>query len=107
MAAIARHPDFMKPLPHCPAPRGPNAADLGMNGRGRAMALELKGKRALVTGSSSGIGEAIAKRLAAEGARLVVHGRNAERAESVAAVIRSVGAEAHVAIGDLMRDDQA
>jgi 3-oxoacyl-[acyl-carrier protein] reductase len=40
------------------------------------MTLELQGKRALVTGSSSGLGEAIAKRLAKEGARLVVHGRN-------------------------------
>jgi NAD(P)-dependent dehydrogenase (short-subunit alcohol dehydrogenase family) len=71
------------------------------------MARELEGKRALVTGSSSGLGEAIAKRLAREGARLVVHGRNAERAERVAAEIRAGGGEAHVAIGDLMLDDQA
>ena len=52
------------------------------------MARELEGRRALVTGSSSGLGMAIAKRLALEGARLVVHGRNAERAERVAAEIR-------------------
>ncbi len=71
------------------------------------MAGELAGKRALVTGSSSGLGEAIAKRLASEGARLVIHGRNAERAERVAAEIRAAGGEAHVAIGDLMRDDTA
>jgi len=71
------------------------------------MTLELQGKRALVTGSSSGIGEAIAMRLAREGASVVVHGRNAERAEKVAAAIRATGAEAHVAIGDLSRDDQA
>jgi 3-oxoacyl-[acyl-carrier protein] reductase len=71
------------------------------------MARELEGKRALVTGSSNGLGMAIAKRLAREGARLVVHGRNIERAERVAADIRAEGGEAHVAIGDLMLDDQA
>ena len=71
------------------------------------MARELEGKRALVSGSSSGLGEAIAKRLAREGARLIVHGRNAERAERVAAEIRAAGGEAHVAIGDLMLDDRA
>ena len=71
------------------------------------MTLELQGKRALVTGSSSGLGEAIAKRLAQEGARLVVHGRNVERAERVAAEIRAAGGEAHVAIGNLSRDDEA
>jgi NAD(P)-dependent dehydrogenase (short-subunit alcohol dehydrogenase family) len=71
------------------------------------MMLELEGKRALVTGSSSGLGEAIARRLAGEGARLVVHGRNIERARRVAAEIRATGCEAHVAIGDLSRDDEA
>jgi 3-oxoacyl-[acyl-carrier protein] reductase len=43
--------------------------------------LQLQGKRALVTGSSSGIGEAIAKTLAQEGAIVVIHGRNAERVQ--------------------------
>ncbi len=40
------------------------------------MDLQLNGKRALVTGSSSGIGEGIAKALAREGVVVVVHGRN-------------------------------
>lgn len=68
------------------------------------MDLELNGKTALITGSSSGIGESIARCLAAEGARVVVHGRNAERAEKVAASIREAGGEAKVAIGDLASD---
>jgi 3-oxoacyl-[acyl-carrier protein] reductase len=38
------------------------------------MDLQLGGKRALVTGSSGGIGEAIAKALAAEGTATAVHG---------------------------------
>jgi len=67
------------------------------------MDLQLTGRRALVTGSSSGIGEAIARMLAEEGASVVVHGRNRERAEKVAADINAVG----VAIGDLSTDAQA
>jgi 3-oxoacyl-[acyl-carrier protein] reductase len=39
------------------------------------MELNLQGKRALVTGSSSGIGEAIAKMLAKEGVLVVIHDR--------------------------------
>ncbi len=67
------------------------------------MDLQLKSRRALVTGSSSGIGEAIARMLAEEGAAVVVHGRNRERAEKVAADIGAAG----VAIGDLSTDAAA
>lgn len=67
------------------------------------MDLKLNGRRAFVSGSSSGIGEAIARLLAAEGAAVVVHGRNRERAEEVAAAIKAAG----VAIGDLSTDEGA
>ena len=67
------------------------------------MDLQLKGRRALVTGSSSGIGEAIARMLAQEGCAVAVHGRNRERAEQVAADIKAAG----VAIGDLSTDEGA
>ncbi len=67
------------------------------------MDLQLKGRRALVTGSSSGIGEGIARILAAEGAHVIVHGRNRERAEKIANEIGAAG----VAIGDLSSDEGA
>ena len=65
------------------------------------MNFDLGGKRALVTGSSSGIGAGIASVLAAEGVSVVVHGRNAERADAVADAIRADGGRAATAIGDL------
>jgi 3-oxoacyl-[acyl-carrier protein] reductase len=64
------------------------------------MDLKLKGRRTLVTGSSSGIGEAIARMLAQEGCAVVVHGRNRERAEKIAADLHAVGC----AIGDPSTD---
>ncbi|MFJ4467916.1 SDR family NAD(P)-dependent oxidoreductase [Streptomyces sp. NPDC089424] len=67
------------------------------------MNLNLTGRRALVTGSSSGLGEAIARLLAAEGADVVVHGRDEARTRKVA---RQTGAAA-VAIGDLATDEGA
>ena len=71
------------------------------------MDLNLKGKRALITGSSSGLGEAIARLLAAEGAEVIVHGRNEERAARVADEIRAAGGHATYAIGDLSTDEGA
>jgi NAD(P)-dependent dehydrogenase (short-subunit alcohol dehydrogenase family) len=69
------------------------------------MDLKLTGKHALVTGSTSGIGEAIAKALAAEGASVVIQGRNEERARRVAAEIGD--GRAAVALGDLASDEEA
>jgi NAD(P)-dependent dehydrogenase (short-subunit alcohol dehydrogenase family) len=71
------------------------------------MDLQLNGKRALVTGSTSGIGEATAKLLAAEGVAVAVHGRDRDRGERVAEEIRAAGGTAVVALGDLAQEDQA
>lgn len=68
------------------------------------MDLRLAGKRALVTGSSSGIGEVIVKQLAAEGVAVVVHGRDESRTNAVAEAIRTSGGKAEVALGDLTND---
>jgi 3-oxoacyl-[acyl-carrier protein] reductase len=64
------------------------------------MTRELEGKRALVTGSSAGIGEATARMMADAGARVFVHGRDQSRTEAVALAI---GAPFHVA--DLCNPD--
>ena len=66
--------------------------------------MGLKGRRALVTGSSAGLGRAIAELLAAEGASVLVHGRDAGRAEGVAAGIRAAGGDAKAVVGDLATD---
>lgn len=71
------------------------------------MASALAGRTAFVSGSSSGIGAAIAMELASQGASVVVHGRDRARADGVAAAIRAAGGMAHVAIGDLTDDAAA
>jgi 3-oxoacyl-[acyl-carrier protein] reductase len=64
--------------------------------------MSLGGKRALVTGSSRGIGAAIARALAKEGAAVVVNHRNSEdEAEGVAESIRSAGGKAIVVRADV------
>ncbi|MEE8394573.1 MAG: glucose 1-dehydrogenase [bacterium] len=70
-----------------------------------AAGKRLAGRVALVTGSSRGIGRAIALRLAAEGAQLALHCREKrERAEGVAAEIRALGGRAEVFAGDVRRE---
>ncbi|NUQ01468.1 MAG: glucose 1-dehydrogenase [Armatimonadetes bacterium] len=63
-------------------------------------------KVCLVTGSTSGIGEAIARHLASEGARVVVTGRRRELGDAVAASIRAVGGEAAFRAADLTDPEQ-
>ena len=65
------------------------------------MDLQLKGRRAVVTGSSAGIGEAIARRLAAEGAAVIVHGRRSDAIDAVVEGIRSAGGQASGMLADL------
>jgi NAD(P)-dependent dehydrogenase (short-subunit alcohol dehydrogenase family) len=55
---------------------------------------DLKGKTALVTGSTSGIGRATAVALAARGAHVLVVGRNEQRAKDVVAEIEGIGGSA-------------
>lgn len=63
---------------------------------------DLGGARALVTGSTSGIGRAIVLELARAGADVIVHGRRSgTRAEKVAAEARSYGTGAQVILADL------
>lgn len=65
------------------------------------MDLKLSGRCALVTGSSSGIGEAIACMLAREGARVVLHGRRIAELKRVKDLIESDNGEASFVVGDL------
>ena len=60
------------------------------------MDLQLKGKLALVSGSTAGIGFAIASGLAREGARVIVNGRTKDRVNTVVERIRSHDASAKV-----------
>lgn len=62
---------------------------------------ELEGQAAVVTGSSRGIGRAIALELARAGASVLVHARSRPDAEAVAAAVRALGAQSHVALCDL------
>jgi len=61
----------------------------------------LAGQVALVTGSSAGIGRALAEGLAGAGATVVVNGRNREAVEATAAAITAAGGKAHVSVFDV------
>lgn len=67
--------------------------------------FSLKGKRALVTGSSQGIGFALAKGLAGAGAEIVLNGRDAGKLESAAAALRDEDATVHLLAFDVTDHD--
>lgn len=65
------------------------------------IAMDLRGRGAIVTGGSRGLGAAIGAGLAAAGARVVLVARGAEALEETAARIRAAGGEAHVLAEDV------
>lgn len=68
---------------------------------------ELEGRIAVVTGSSSGIGRAIALELARAGAAVVIHGRrHPEALTSVGTEIRNVGADTQIVLADLSNGEE-
>jgi NAD(P)-dependent dehydrogenase (short-subunit alcohol dehydrogenase family) len=71
------------------------------------MMARLAGKTALVTGSTSNIGRAIAVAFGAEGAHVIVSGRDARRGDDVVAAIRAEGGKADFIAADLDGSPQA
>jgi 2-dehydro-3-deoxy-D-gluconate 5-dehydrogenase len=67
--------------------------------------FSLRGKNALVTGSRTGLGAAIAIGLAQAGANVVVHGRSTAGMDVVSAAIREAGAKAVTVTGDVAQPE--
>jgi gluconate 5-dehydrogenase len=67
--------------------------------------FDLTGRRALITGSSQGIGYALAEGLAQYGAEVVINGRTPETVERAVADLRAKGFSAHAAIFDVTKKD--
>lgn len=63
--------------------------------------MSVQGKAAIITGSTSGIGQAAAETLARHGAKVLVSGRDRARGEGIAGSIKDSGGEAHFLQADL------
>ena len=66
--------------------------------------MHLAGKVAVITGSSRGIGRGIAQRFAAEGARVIVNGRDPERVAATAGEIRAAGGDCLEVVADVTQE---
>jgi NAD(P)-dependent dehydrogenase (short-subunit alcohol dehydrogenase family) len=82
-----------------------NASQAPESAKEDAIASGLAGKVAVVTGSTGGIGEGIAHRLAADGAAVVVSGRRAELGERVVSEIADAGGRALFVQADVAREE--
>src|SRR5581483_7327695 len=69
--------------------------------------MRLRGKVALITGATQGLGEGIACRFAREAAQVVINGRSVQRGESVVAKLRGLGADAHFIRADVSQYSEA
>ena len=66
----------------------------------------LKGRKALVTGASKGLGRAMAIALAQQGAHLILVARDEAKLDGVAAEVEAAGGQAHVFTADVTREDE-
>jgi NADP-dependent 3-hydroxy acid dehydrogenase YdfG len=71
------------------------------------MSMDLNGRVALVTGASSGFGEAVALGLAKAGAKVALAARREDRLRDLAARIEALGGEAVVIVADFTDEAQA
>ena len=99
-AALERADEHVKVLVEPDGPGETERVAAAMSG------ARMAGKVALVTGSTRGIGRAIAMRFAAEGAKVVVTGRTEETGREVEAEIRAAGGDATYVRTDLANEDE-
>ncbi len=70
------------------------------------MSKNIEGKVIVITGASSGLGEATARHLAKLGASVMLGARRAERLKAIASDIRAAGGKAEVVVTDVTRQDE-
>src|SRR5512133_1625359 len=78
-----------------------------MTPREGGVLMVIRRASALVTGGGRGLGEALGRRLAREGARVVLVARTAAEVEAAARSIRDAGGEAHALAADVGKRDDA